>query len=428
MPADVIVGAQWGDEGKGKIIDVLAENYDVIVRYQGGANAGHTVIVNNQKYVLHLLPSGILHKGKLNIISNGVVIELEELIKEMESIRQRGIKITPKNFMISENAHIVLPYHKVLDLAREANSGSKKIGTTSRGIGPAYTDKYSRVGIRIRDIFDDKKLLNKIEMNLNEKNFIIKSYYGLNELSVKDIYETILKQREYIRPFVGNTIYTLNNVLNKNKRVLFEGAQGALLDIDFGTYPYVTSSNPTIGGVMTGAGISYKYINKVIGIAKSYQTRVGGGPFPTEMEDEIQKKTRDKGGEYGATTGRPRSCGWLDMVALKYVVDITGLTELILTKIDVLSIFDKIKICVKYEYNGKKINGFIPDGNELYKCKPVYVEMDGWKQELSEIKSYKKLPNQVKKYIKFIENFIGIKISKVSVGPERHQILNKSEK
>jgi len=425
MPADIIVGAQWGDEGKGKIIDVLTGSYDVVVRYQGGANAGHTVIVDNQKYVLHLLPSGILHKGKLNIIGNGVVIELEELIKEIQTLINRGIKITSKNLMISENAHIVLPYHKILDSARETKSGAKKIGTTARGIGPSYTDKYSRTGIRIRDIFDDEKLLNKIEMNLNEKNYILKNYYGLEELSEKEIYQNILKQREYIRPFVGDTIYFLNELLKKNKKILFEGAQGSLLDVDFGTYPYVTSSNPTIGGVMTGSGISYKYINKVIGIAKAYQTRVGSGPFPTEMEKDIQQKIRDIGAEYGATTGRPRSCGWLDLVALKYVVDISGLTEIILTKIDVLSTLKKIKVCIKYEYNGKKTDRFIPDGMELYNVRPVYIELDGWMQDLSKIRTYKKLPVAVKKYVKFIEEYTGIKISKISVGPDRKQIFNK---
>ncbi|MCX8092847.1 MAG: adenylosuccinate synthase [Candidatus Goldbacteria bacterium] len=425
MPADVILGAQWGDEGKGKIIDVLADNYDIVCRYQGGANAGHTVVVNNQKYVLHLLPSGILHKDKLNIIGNGVVIELEELIKEIETLRERGVKITSKNLIVSENAHIVLPYHKILDSAKETKSGDKKIGTTSRGIGPAYTDKYSRIGIRIRDIFDNEKLLNKIKNNLNEKNFIIKNYYGLNELSVREIYESILKQREYIKPFVGDVSYILNNALKKNKKVLFEGAQGALLDIDFGTYPYVTSSNPTIGGVIVGAGISHKYIKRVIGITKAYQTRVGGGPFPTEMEDDLQKKTREKGGEYGATTGRPRRCGWLDLVALKYVVDISGLTEIFLTKIDVLSMFEKIKVCVKYEYKGKKQDAFIPDGEELYKVRPVYVELTGWMQDISGIKSFKKLPIEAKKYIKLIEDYIDIPVTKISVGPDRNQIFNK---
>jgi len=425
MPADVIIGAQWGDEGKGKIIDVLSENYDVIVRYQGGANAGHTVVVNGQKYVLHLLPSGILHKGKLNVIGNGVVIELEELIKEIEAMRQRGIRVTSKNLMISENAHVVMPYHKILDSARESRSGSNKIGTISRGIGPAYTDKYSRTGIRIRDIFDDKKLSDKIKNNLNEKNFVIKNYYNLDELSEKAIYETIIKQRDYIKPFVGNTVYALNDILNKNKKILFEGAQGSLLDVEFGTYPYVTSSNPTIGGVMTGTGISHKYINKVIGVAKAYQTRVGGGPFPTEMEEGIQKKTREKGDEFGATTGRPRSCGWLDLVALKYAVDVSGVTEIILTKIDVLSLFEKIKVCVKYDYKGRKTGRFISDGMELYKCRPVYVEMDGWKQDLSRVRSYKKLPVRAKKYIEFIEDFVETKISKISVGPDRKQILNK---
>jgi len=327
--------------------------------------------------------------------------------------------------MISENAHIVLPYHKILDAARETKSGSKKLGTTSRGIGPAYTGKYSRIGIRIRDIFNDEKLMGKIETNLDEKNFILKNYYGMAELSAKEIYGNIRNLREYIRPYAGDTVYTINSALKKDKKVLFEGAQGSLLDIEFGTYPYVTSSNPTIGGVMTGAGISYKYIDKVIGVVKAYQTRVGSGPFPTQMEAEIEKKAREKGAEYGATTGRPRSCGWIDLVALKYAVDISGLTEIILTKIDVLSIFDNIKLCLKYEYKGKKTDRFISDGNELFKCKPVYIDMEGWKQDLSGIKNYKKLPGQTKKYIKFIENYVGVKVSKVSVGPQRDQILNK---
>jgi adenylosuccinate synthase len=424
MPADVILGAQWGDEGKGKIVDLFSKKYDVVVRYQGGANAGHTVIVGKEKFVMHLLPSGILHKGTLNIIGGSVVIDLSSLVQEIQDLQKRGISVTKKNLMICENAHVVLPYHKAIDRAREGKKeGARKIGTTGRGIGPAYTDKYTRTGIRIRDIFDGEELEEKLKENLEEKNFLLEKFYSQQPVNAGDVMAEIKKYAGIIKPYVGDTVIAVRDALAKKKKVLFEGAQGALLDIDFGTYPYVTSSNPTIGGVMTGAGVSCGHINRVWGITKAYQTRVGNGPMPTEMDEKTGNMTREAGGEYGATTGRPRRCGWLDLVALKYVCDINGLTDILLTKIDVLSIFDEIKVCTQYIYKGKKTRNFVADGGELYKCAPVYKTMKGWKSDLTKTGKYSALPKQAKVYIKFIEEYTGVKVSIVSVGPERGQIL-----
>lgn len=420
MPADVIIGAQWGDEGKGKIVDVFSEKYDVIVRYQGGNNAGHTVVIGKEKFVLHLLPSGIFHKKKINIIGNGVVIDLQSLIKEINELTQKGIKISHKNLIISENANIVLPCHKEIDIARE---GKKKIGTTGRGIGPAYIDKYARLGIRMRDIFNDDILREKIKETLYEKNFILKSLYNSNEINEDEVFSEIKKYRNILKPYVKDTVYEINNLYKKGKKILFEGAQGALLDVDFGTYPYVTSSNPTVGGVLTGTGINYRALKKVFGVSKAYQTRVGNGPFPSEMEEKIAQKTRERGGEFGATTGRPRRCGWLDLVALKYACIVNGITDLIITKLDVLSIFDEIKVVTHYIYKGKTIDRFISDSYELEKCKPIFKIFKGWQTDLSKIKKYSDLPETAKKYLKFIKDFTGVKISFVSVGPERKQIL-----
>lgn len=424
MSADVILGAQWGDEGKGKIVDLFSRKYEVVVRYQGGANAGHTVIVGKEKYIMHLLPSGILHMGTMNIIGGSVVIDLGGLVSEIEELQKRGVSITSKNLMISENAHVVMPYHKAIDKAREGKKeGAKKIGTTGRGIGPTYTDKYTRTGIRVRDIFDDKSLAAKLAENMDEKNFLLEKFYGQETVKIEGVIAELQKFRKILKPFVGDTVSAVNGALAKKKKVLFEGAQGALLDIDFGTYPYVTSSNPTIGGVMTGAGVSHRHINRVWGITKAYQTRVGNGPMPTEMDEATGERTRKEGGEYGATTGRPRRCGWLDLVALKYVCDLNGLTDILLTKLDVLSIFDALKVCTHYTYDGKKTNRFISDGEELSKCKPVYKTLKGWRVDLTKIRKYKALPKEAKAYIKFIEDYTGVKVSIVSVGPEREQIL-----
>jgi len=425
MPADVILGTQWGDEGKGKIVDLFSEKYDVIVRYQGGSNAGHTVIVGDQKYIMHLLPSGILHKDKINIIGHGVVVDLAALVSEITDLENRGVKITSRNLIISDNASLVLPYHKAIDKGKENRKKDKKIGTTGRGIGPAYTDKYVRIGVRMRDVFNDAVLKAKIDENLDEKNFLLSKFYGEKTISAESVIKEIKKYRAKLKPFVKDTVYEINGLLAKNKKVLFEGAQGALLDIDFGTYPYVTSSNPTIGGVITGAGIAHNKIKNVWGITKAYQTRVGNGPMPTEMDEHTGNITREKGSEYGATTGRPRRCGWLDLVALKYVCELNGLTDILLTKIDVLSIFKNIKVATHYLYKGKKTTRFIADGEELYKCRPVYKEIKGWEKNLCEARRYKDLPEETKNYIKFIENYTGVNISLISVGPERNQILRK---
>lgn len=426
MSADVILGAQWGDEGKGKIVDLFSEKYDVIVRYQGGANAGHTVIVGSEKYVMHLLPSGILHKNKINIIGHGVVIDMEALAGEIKGLRERGINVSPQNLKISENASIVMPYHKMLDKAKESvKKGGKKIGTTGRGIGPAYTDKYVRIGIRLRDMFNPAVLKAKIDENLSEKNFLLKNFYGVKTMSAAAILSETKKYADVLKPFMADTTGLINELASAGKKILFEGAQGALLDIDYGTYPFVTSSNPTIGGVMTGAGVSHRIINKVWGITKAYQTRVGNGPFPTEMDEKNGAKTREAGGEYGATTGRPRRCGWLDLVALKYVCDLNGLSDILLTKIDVLSIFFSIKVCTHYIYKGKKSQNFVSDGGELYKCTPVYRTLKGWNADLTAIRDFKSLPAAAKAYIEYIEKYTGVRVSIISVGPERDQILKR---
>ena len=426
MSADVILGAQWGDEGKGKIVDLFSEKYDVIVRYQGGANAGHTVIVGSQKYVMHLLPSGILHRNKINIIGHGVVIDMEALAGEINGLKERGINISPKNLKISENASIVMPYHKMLDRAKEAaKKGDKKIGTTGRGIGPAYTDKYVRIGIRLRDMFNPAILKAKIEENLSEKNFLLKKFYGVETMSAAEVLAEARKYSKALKPYMADTTGLIGDLAAAGKKILFEGAQGALLDIDYGTYPFVTSSNPTVGGVLTGAGVSHRIIDRVWGITKAYQTRVGNGPFPTEMDEATGSKSREAGGEYGATTGRPRRCGWLDLVALKYVCGLNGLTDILLTKIDVLSIFDSIKVCTHYIYKGKKTDRFVSDGEELYKCSPVYKTLKGWGSDLTAIRNFKSLPAEAKAYIKFIEKYTGVRVSIVSVGPERDQILKR---
>ncbi len=423
MSADVIVGAQWGDEGKGKIVDVFSEKYDVIVRYQGGSNAGHTVITGDKKYILHLLPSGILHPEKLNIIGHSVVVDINGLVTEIKELQEKGIKITPKNLILSSNASVVLSYHKALDKGREnSKKGAKKIGTTGRGIGPAYTDKYSRTGVRIRDLYDIKLLKEKLAENLSEKNYLLK-FYGEKTITSDSVIKELKAAAAFLKPFVRDTVTLLPELLEKGKKVLFEGAQGALLDIDFGTYPFVTSSNPTLGGVITGSGINYRRLGKVWGITKAYQTRVGNGPMPTEMEEPVHSKTRAEGGEYGATTGRPRRCGWLDMVALKYVCEINGMTDIILTKLDVLSIFKKIKVCTAYMYNGKKTGGFLSDASELAKCTPVYKTLKGWGTDITKARKFTDLPKEAKDYIRFIEKETGVRVSIVSVGPDREQIL-----
>ena len=424
MSTLVVVGSQWGDEGKGKITDLLSEEADIIVRYQGGCNAGHTVVKGDNQFIFHLIPSGILHKGVKCLIGNGVVIDPQSLLQEIENLKKKNIEIDD-NLFIDFKAHVVLPYHKTLDEIKEMKRGKDKIGTTKRGIGPAYVDKIARTGIRMIDMIDGKSLSKKLETNLNEKNDIFEKLYGL-KISNQEKRDIIKKYREYgqlLKKYVIDVSLYLNQAINKDKEILFEGAQGTLLDIDHGTFPYVTSSNPIAGGACIGTGVGPTKIDRVMGITKAYTTRVGRGPFPTEMQGELEEYTRQKGGEFGATTGRPRRCGWFDAVLVNYAVRINGMDSMVLTKIDVLSDFDKIKICTSYKYNGETIKEFPVNLEILENCIPVYEEMEGWKGDISQITKYEDLPQQLKVYIRRIEELVRTKVVIISVGPKRSQTI-----
>ena len=424
MSTLVVVGSQWGDEGKGKITDLLSEEADIIVRYQGGCNAGHTVVKGDEQYIFHLVPSGILHEGVKCLIGNGVVVDPQSLLQEIESLKKKNIEIDG-NLLIDFKAHVVLPYHKTLDEIKEIKRGKDKIGTTKRGIGPAYADKIARIGIRMIDLIDEKSLTTKLENNLNEKDTIFEKLYGL-KISNQEKKDILKKYREYgqlLKKYVTDVSLYLNQAINENKKILFEGAQGTLLDVDHGTFPYVTSSNPIAGGACIGTGIGPTKIDRVMGITKAYTTRVGRGPFPTEMQGELEEYTRQKGGEFGATTGRSRRCGWFDAVLVNYAVRINGMDSMVITKIDVLSDFDKIKICTSYKYNKKIIKEFPVDLETLQKCIPVYEEMEGWKGNISQITKYEDFPQQLKAYISRIEELVRTKVVMVSVGPKRSQTL-----
>lgn len=424
MSTLVVVGSQWGDEGKGKITDLLSEEADIIVRYQGGCNAGHTVVKGDEQYIFHLIPSGILHEGIKCLIGNGVVIDPESLLQEIENLKKKNIEIDD-NLYIDFKAHVVLPYHKTLDEVKEMKRGKDKIGTTKRGIGPAYVDKIARTGIRIIDLIDGKLLPKKLENNLNEKDTIFEKLYGLkiSNQEKKDILKKYGEYGQLLKKYVTDVSLYLNQAINENKKILFEGAQGTLLDVDHGTFPYVTSSNPIAGGACIGTGVGPTKIDRVMGITKAYTTRVGRGPFPTEMQGELEEYTRQKGGEFGATTGRPRRCGWFDAVLVNYAVRINGMDCMVLTKIDVLSDFDKIKICTSYKYNEKMIKEFPVNLETLQNCIPVYEEMEGWKGDISQITKYIDLPQQLKDYINRIEELVKTKVVIVSVGPKRSQTI-----
>ncbi|MCM8766225.1 MAG: adenylosuccinate synthase [Candidatus Omnitrophica bacterium] len=413
----VVVGAQWGDEGKGKIIDFLAKDSDIIVRYQGGNNAGHTVVIDKEEFILHLVPSGILHKDKLCVIGNGVVVDPYALIVEIEELKKRGVYIDT-NLLISEQAHVIFPYHKLLDELREKR---RKIGTTGRGIGPCYADKVARVGIRIVDLLDEEVFAQKLKLNLQEKNEILRKIYGCKGFSFSKIFEEYRGYARKIKKYVKNTTLILKEAIRTKKDILFEGAQGTLLDIDFGTYPYVTASNASVGGVCSGTGISPKDIDKIIGVAKAYTTRVGEGPFPTEFGPELMEKIRQRGKEFGATTGRPRRCGWFDAVLVKYSVMLNGMDELAITKLDVLDEMKKIKICIGYKYKGKIYHHFPSNLRILYEGSPVYEEQPGWFTDTSGITSFKELPLMAKAYLKRLSKLLGIKVRLISVGSERNQ-------
>ena len=418
MSVSVLVGSQWGDEGKGKIVDILSEKYEIVTRYQGGANAGHTVEIDDKKFVLHLIPSGILRENVICVIGNGVVIDPTALLEEISLLEKNDIKVAGRLF-ISHNAHLIMPYHKLLDSISE--SGENKIGTTGRGIGPCYIDKYARKGIKIVDLLNRKVLEEKIRENLIEKNNLLKKVYEHAELNVEEIIKQYVEFDKAIDKYVKDVPVYLNNAISEGKSILLEGAQGALLDVDHGTYPYVTSSSPTSGGACTGTGIPPTKIDSVIGIVKAYTTRVGNGPFPTELLDDDGESLRKIGAEYGATTGRPRRCGWLDTALVRYSAMINGFDSVAITKLDVLSQFDQIKVCGGYELDGKTLKSFPTDVDRLSKVIPVYKKLPGWKKDISNCLSYAELPKATKDYLKFISGEAEIKIDIISVGPKRQQ-------
>ncbi len=418
----VVVGLQWGDEGKGKVIDYLARDCDIVARFQGGNNAGHTVVVKGKKFVFHLVPSGILYKGKVGVIANGVVVDPKVLLEEIENFRKQKVLISPRNFKISLNCHLIMPYHRIMDALRE-KLRIQKIGTTRRGIGPCYVDKFSRLGIRMVDLMNPRIFRVKLQDNLREKNLLFTKVFASRGFSFKKIYEEYLYYAEVLRPFVADTVCFLNEAIRNKKKILLEGAQGAFLDIDFGTYPFVTSSNSSVGGASSGTGISSVHIRKVIGVFKAYTTRVGEGPFPTELRTGVLDYLREKGEEYGATTGRARRCGWLDLVMLKRAVMINGVQDLVITKLDVLSGLKEINICVGYKYKGKLLKEFPWDEEVWSKAVPVYRKFRGWEKLSPYARSFKELPSSAQVYIKFIEDSLGRKVRFVSFGSFRKSMF-----
>jgi adenylosuccinate synthase len=417
----VVVGTQWGDEGKGKITDMLARTADVIVRFGGGNNAGHTVVVDEEKYELHLIPSGILYPEKINLIGNGVVIDPEAMIKEMRGLQERGIKL--QNLFISENSHVIMPYHRLFDRLEEERKGDKKIGTTGRGIGPAYVDKVARRGIRVIDLLDKDRFYRKLKNTLDYQNLILDQIYHVQQMKATEIVEQYQPYIDVLRPHVVNAPLMLEKAGREGREVFFEGAQGTLLDIDHGTYPYVTSSNPTAGGVCTGAGIGPTRIDEVIGVVKAYLTRVGEGPFPTEQDNEIGNLLREKGHEYGVTTGRPRRCGWLDIPILCHAYRVNGLTEIALTKLDILTGFQKLKLCTAYRYRDELIGDFPTELEILNECKPVYEDLPGWEEEITSVREYQDLPVNARRYIERIEDLVMVPVKIIGIGPKRKEAI-----
>lgn len=421
MAIRVVLGTQWGDEGKGKYIDILAEDSDIVVRYSGGNNAGHTIVTGGVKYALHLIPSGIFHKDMKCIIGNGVVVDPAVLLEEIKELNSKGINTD--NLLISERAHVIMPYHVVMDELQENARGNNNLGTTKRGIGPAYTDKTDRCGIRICDLIDDEEFERKVIENLEVKNRIIEKIYGGKALDARKIIDEYKEYAKTLKKYVIDANQYLFDAINSNKNILFEGAQATFLDLDFGTYPYVTSSNPIAGGVCTGAGIGPKFIDEVYGILKAYTSRVGTGPFPTEQNNEIGDTIRELGWEYGTTTGRPRRCGWLDIVMIKYAAMINGLTGLAINHVDTIGKLDKIKLCTGYIKDGVKINNFPASLKEVAKCEPIYEEFDGWKEDISNCRNYDDLPAAAKKYLSRIEELVGVKIKMIGVGKDRENTI-----
>ena len=423
MSVMVVVGTQWGDEGKGKITDMLAKDVDMVVRYQGGNNAGHTVVIGENTFKLHLIPSGIFYSKVICVIGNGVVIDPSVLLQEIKSLKSIGYDVN--NLRISSQAHLIFPYHKSMDQAQEKKREAGRIGTTCRGIGPCYVDKFNRRGIRVCDLYNEKVFREKLEWNILEKSFLLNNFYKMEvNFDVKKIMDEFMGYAEAIKKYVVvESSVLVNNAIEAGKKVLLEGAQGAMLDVDHGTFPYVTSSNPIAGGACIGAGFGPTQVSKVLGVVKAYVTRVGGGPFPTEIEGPVGEDLREKGKEYGATTGRPRRCGWFDVPVMRHASRVNGLTHLAITKLDVLDGLDLLNICVGYELDGKKIDYFPTDINKLERCKPIYDEVPGWKESISDVKSYKDLPKNAKKYLEKISKAAGAEISLVSTGPEREKTI-----
>jgi len=421
MATTVLVGAQWGDEGKGKIIDVLTEQADVVVRYQGGNNAGHTVEVGEEKYVLHLVPSGILYPGKLNIIGNGVVVDPIALLEEIEHLQSRGIAVNG-NLLVSNRAHLVFPYHRLLDSLREEQKGKRKLGTTKRGIGPAYADKVARTGLRVVDLLAPERFSEKLRRKVRENNEIARAF-GAKPLSFTKINEEYLAAGRKLKPYIADTVKLLNRLERDGKQILFEGAQGTMLDIDFGTYPFVTSSNTTAGGACAGTGIPPHRIDKVVGVMKAYTTRVGEGPFPTELHDDQGVQLRETGREFGATTGRPRRCGWFDAVITRYSVMVNGIDELAVTKLDVLDTLPKIKVCVAYKLDGKVTDNVPADVDALLRCVPVYQEFDGWMTSTKKVREWEQLPKKARAYLQKLAQLTGARLAIVSVGARREETI-----
>ncbi len=425
MSVVVTVGCQWGDEGKGKIIDYICCDADVVTRHQGGNNAGHTIQVEGTQYIFHIVPSGILMQNTINIIGNGVVIDPFILIEELDDLKSKGLEINPDRLKISGQAHLIMPYHRLLDGLEEVRRGGKGLGTTKRGIGPAYMDKVGRYGVRMFDLIDDAQLRKRLETNLPLKNSIIENVYGGEPLDIDELYQSLQKCAERIGPFVTDTTEVVAQALADNKKILCEGAQGTLLDIDYGTYPFLTSSNTTAGGVCTGCSIPPLKITNILGIAKAYTTRVGEGPFPTELHDEEANRIRTAGpvGEFGATTGRPRRCGWLDLALLRYSIRVSGISTIALTRLDVLNAVPEIKVCTAYELRGEKRNAFPANVNLLGECKPIYETLPSWDEDISSITKFEDLPQAAQSYVKYIEESLGVPVAIISVGPGRPQTI-----
>jgi len=426
MPTVIVVGAQWGDEGKGKLVDFLTEKADVVARYQGGHNAGHTVVIDDEKYVLHLIPSGILHKKTVCIIGNGVVVEPAALIEEISGLRKRGITVSGI-LLISKNAHLIMPYHIALDSVNEKSKGKKCIGTTGRGIGPTYVDKMARTGLRVGDLMYPELFMEKLRTNLKHVNYLLKNLYKSEGFSAAKIFNEYMEYGRKLRKHIADTDKVINDSLAAGKNLLCEGAQGTLLDVDHGTYPYVTSSNSVAGGACTGLGLGPTRIGRVLGVVKAYTTRVGSGPFPTEIIGPEGEEIREKGGEFGATTGRPRRCGWLDTVILRHAAMINGLSGMAITKLDILDGLDTIKICNAYRYKGKTYTEFPKELSVLENCVPVYEEIRGWNKSTLGITQFGKLPKNAQAYIKRIETLVGVKADLISTGQKRDELITLRE-